>query len=254
MFAWFHNTHEPVASSPQFVRQYPDVQPAERGVYYANVTEMDHDIGRLLAVLDEMGLRDSTVVLFTSDNGPETLKRYPTAERSHGSPGPFRGMKLHMYEGGIRVPGILRWPGKAKPGTVSSEPIVNLDMLPTLCAAAGVPVPRDKAIDGVSILPVLRGEAMVRDRPLFWWYSLAIGTPKLAIRDGNWKLLADEAMQHLELYDLRADPGEKRDLASAEPQRAKDMLTKLQRIRREVEAERPVWPEPSTGPAKATPR
>jgi arylsulfatase A len=254
LFAWFHNTHEPVASSPPFVRQYSDVQPAERGIYYANVTEMDHEIGRLLATLDELGLRDSTFVFFTSDNGPETLNRYRGAERSHGSPGPFRGMKLHLYEGGIRVPGILRWPGKARPGTVSSAPIVNLDMLPTLCEAAGIPVPRNRAIDGASMLPVLRGESMVRDRPIFWWYSLAIGPPKLAIREGDWKLLSDKAMEHVELYDLRSDPGEKRDLASAEPQRAKDMLAKLERIRGEVDAERPVWPEPSTRPAKAAPR
>lgn len=250
LFAWFHNTHEPVASSPPFVRQYADVEPPERGIYYANVTEMDHEIGRLLATLDELGLRDSTFVFFTSDNGPETLNRYRGAERSHGSPGQFRGMKLHLYEGGIRVPGIIRWPGQIKPGTVSAEPVMGADVFPTLCSMAGVPVPRDRIIDGASILPVFRGEPVIRERPLFWWYSLAIGVPKLAVREGDWKLLADEPMDHIELYNLKDDPAEKNDLASAQPQRVEKLLAKLKEVRREVEKERPTWPEPTSRPVR----
>lgn len=250
LFVWFHNTHEPVATGSSFIEPYRDVKPPERAIYFGNVTEMDHHIGRLLAALEELGHRDRTFVFFSSDNGPETLNRYRGAERSHGSPGQFRGMKLHLYEGGIRVPGLMRWPGRIKPGTVSSEPVMGVDLFPTLCSMAGVPLPRDKVVDGVSILPVFNGEPVVRERLLFWWYSLAIGAPKLAVREGDWKLLADEAMGHIELYNLKDDPAETRSLVSSEPRRAEKMLARLKEIRLEVEKERPVWPAPTTRPAR----
>jgi len=155
-----------------------------------------------------------------------------------------------LYEGGIRVPGLMRWPGRIKPGTASSELVMGVDLFPTLCSMAGVPLPRDKVVDGVSILPVFNGEPVVRERPLFWWYSLAIGVPKLAVREGDWKLLADEAMGHIELYNLKDDPAETRSLASSEPQRAERMLARLKAIRLEVEKERPVWPTPTSRPAR----
>jgi len=243
VFVWFHTPHEPIATAEEFVGHYPDVRPRERADYYGNVTQMDHEVGRLLSTVDELELRDSTFVMFTSDNGPETLNRYRTASRSYGSPGPLRGMKLHLYEGGIRVPGIIRWPGRTRPGQVSDEPINGTDVLPTLCAIAGIPVPADRTLDGASILPIFQGKPIDRKVPLYWQYDRAIGQPKVAMRERDWKILANAALSQFELYDLRADPGETTNLATRHPQRLKAMAARLRRLHSEIKAEGPSWPE-----------
>ena len=242
LFIWFHSPHEPVATAEEFVRMYPKVDHANRAIYYGNVTQMDHEVGRLLAALDAMGLRDDTLVMFTSDNGPETLNRYRGAERSYGSPGPLRGMKLHLYEGGIRVAGIIRWPGHTRRGQVCREPINGTDVLPTLCELARVAPPADRAIDGASIVPIFEGRSIERTVPLYWQYDRAIGRPKVAMRQGNWKILAHKGLAEFELYNLEDDIGEKRDLAAKEPQRFKAMADRLGYLYRAVRAEGPTWP------------
>jgi len=211
LFVWFHAPHEPIATSPEFMELY---EGHEEAIYYGNVTQMDRAFGRLMDTLDEMSLRDETFVMFTSDNGPETLKRYKGAHRSFGSPGPLRGMKLHMYEGGIRVPGIIRWPGRARPGTICREPVNGTDILPTLCAMAGAKVPLDRPIDGVSILPIFKGKNLRRRIPLYWRYDKALSKPfTVAMRQRKWKILANNAMTRFELYDLERDVAEEHNLA-----------------------------------------
>ena len=129
LMVWLHSPHEPIATASSFVEQYKSVaETPEQADYFGNVTQLDHEVGRLMKRLDDDGLRDNTLVYFSSDNGPETLNRYKGSERSQGRPGPLRGMKLHMYEGGIRVPGILRWPGHAKAGQTVSEPVASYDL------------------------------------------------------------------------------------------------------------------------------
>jgi arylsulfatase A len=250
LFVWFHSPHEPVATAREYVDLYADAEPANRRIYYGNVTQMDHETGRLLATLDDLGLSDTTFVFFSSDNGPETLNRYREAERSYGSPGPLRGMKLHMYEGGIRVPGIVRWPGHTPAGAESSEPICGTDVLPTLCAIAGLNLPANRPIDGESIVPALHGRTFTRHRPLYWQYDNAIGRPKVAMRQGEWKILADAALDHFELYNLRDDPRETTDLAGREPERLRTMSATLRNQHAEIKKESPVWPTPSTRPVK----
>jgi arylsulfatase A len=242
LFVWFHAPHEPVATSEEFVRRYPGADPMDRAVYYGNVTQTDHEIGRLLSAVDGLGVRDRTLVWFTSDNGPETLNRYRGAHRSYGSPGPLRGMKLHLSEGGIRVPGILRWPGHTSPGTTSAEPVCGLDLLPTMCDLLSLPLPPQRAIDGASFLPLLDGRPIDRRVPLHWHYSRALGHHQAALRDGPWKLLADAALQRFELYHLPDDPGETTDLAAREPDRLRVLAARLTALHREVEAEGPAWP------------
>jgi arylsulfatase A len=199
---------------------------------------MDAAVGQLLRYLDDHGLRDNTFIYFSSDNGPETLKRYKSADRSYGSPGPLRGMKLHVTEAGYRVPGIIRWPGHVAAGATNAEPICNLDFLPTACALAGIAPPRDRALDGANLLPLFAGQPLVRPHPLYWQYDFSIGKPwTLALRDGPWKLLADATLTHVELYDLTADLGEKQNLAEQHPERVRAMTATLRQLRAEITAE-----------------
>jgi len=239
LFVWFHAPHEPIATAPEFMKMYEGKKEA---IYYGNVTQMDHEFGGLMKTLDEMELRDKTFVMFTSDNGPETLNRYRGSNRSFGSPGPLRGMKLHMYEGGIRVPGIIRWPGRTRPGSVSEEPVNGTDILPSLCEMAGVEVPADRPIDGTSFLPILQGGKLKRKVPLYWRYNSALSKPfTVAMRQGDWKILADNEMTKFELYNLRKDLAEQHNLADSQPQRLEAMKKTLAKLHAEIDAEGPDW-------------
>jgi arylsulfatase A len=243
LFVWFHAPHEPIATGPEFMDMYEGHKEA---IYYGNVTQMDHEFGRLMKTLDRMELGDNTFVMFTSDNGPETLNRYRGAHRSYGSPGPLRGMKLHMYEGGIRVPGIVRWPGKVQPGTVSAEPVNGTDVLPTLCELAGTGVPKDRPIDGTSILPVVQGKKLRRKLPLYWRYDRAISKPfTVAMRQGDWKILADEEMTKFELYNLSEDIAEQKNLADKRPDRLEAMKKILIPLHKRIDKEGPKWKDTS---------
>jgi arylsulfatase A len=264
----FHEPHEPVDSPDGMVARYRAGGAEKRGeaLYYANVENMDAAVGTLLAALDDMGVADDTFVFFTSDNGPETLDRYRGAERSHGRATPLRAMKLWLYEGGIRVPGIARFPGRLEPGRVVSTPVGSLDLMPTLCALAGVPAPDDRALDGTDLSPMARGEEPVRAQPLFWHYFNALGEPKLAVREGDWMLLATVTTGNkerhrfhpdqvaairasepngYELYNLRDDLAQARDLASDEPRRVARMARAMHRIWNGVRAEARPWSEPA---------
>ncbi len=262
----FHEPHEPIDSPPELVSQYPHATRRGEALYYANVTNMDDAVGRLMRALDKMQLASNTFVLFTSDNGPETLNRYRNAWRSHGSPGPLRGMKLHLYEGGIRVPGIVRFPGRVEPGAVVDEPVCGLDVLPTCCELAGMDVPGDRVLDGQSIVPLWDDGVLHRKSPLFWHYYRSIGQPKAAMRVGNWMILGhwDQGplgaggslhpgdMQRIktarltafELYDLARDRGQEKNLADQRPQQLERLKTRLVEKHREVQQEGFYWDVP----------
>lgn len=234
---WFHEPHEPVAAAEEFQQRYAGEPDATKREYYGNVSQVDAAIGRILQRLDGLGLGADTFVVFSSDNGPETLRRYKGAERSHGSPGPLHGMKLHVTEAGFRVPGILRWPGKLKPGT-SAEPVCNTDLLPTFCELAGVKPPADRALDGASLVPLLGGKPIVRPQPLYWQYDRAISRPwTLALRDGPWKLLADTKQEKFALFNVVEDVGESKDLAAAQPERVKSLAAALRKLHASINAD-----------------
>ncbi len=186
------------------------------------LAELDRQVGRLLDGLRDLGLDRDTLVLFASDNGP-----LPTfgGTRSGG----LRGSKLSLYEGGIRVPFIARWPGRVPAGRVDDRTVLGaVDLFPTLCRIAGVPAPMDAAPDGEDLSAALLGEPARRAKPLFWEYgrndqSFAYPkaprdrSPNVAVRDGRWKLLVNADGTGAELYDLDADPNEVKNLAAAEP-------------------------------------
>jgi N-acetylgalactosamine-6-sulfatase len=144
----------------------------------------------------------------------------------------LRGAKRNLYEGGIRVPFIVRWPGRTPAGATDTTSVINaVDLLPTFCEIAGVSLPEGYEPDGESFLPALRGEAWQRDRPLFWecYNGSARGDnwARLAIRDGNWKLLMDPEGERVELYDIPNDAGESSNLAAEHPERVRDLRAKI---------------------------
>lgn len=264
LFTCFHEPHEPVASPDKMTAGYAEVAKNKlEAEYFANVENMDAAVGKLMAALDELKLADDTLVFFTSDNGPETLRRYGGAARSYGSPGPLRGMKLWLYEGGIRVPGILRFPGRIKPGSESDEPVCGLDVLPTLTTLAGIERKPDRPIDGSSFVEVFSGKPIRRTVPLYWHYYNALGAPKAAMRVGDWmvlgswgkasgrgggffraadqKLVKETPLSEFELYNLKADRDQEKNLAASEPEQLKKLTAMLVKKYREVQAEGPEW-------------
>ncbi|MBI4622030.1 MAG: sulfatase-like hydrolase/transferase [Verrucomicrobia bacterium] len=261
LYVAFNEPHEPIATDPRFQSLYQDKHPDDpsRVAYYGNVTQMDDALGRILQTLDSHDLAKDTVVWFTSDNGPARTRWH-----NAGSTAGLREFKGHLYEGGIRVPGIVRWPGNIKPGRSSAQPVSGVDVLPTLCQIAGIAAPSNRKLDGASIVPVLLGNGAVqRTKPLFWEFIWAGSRPQVALRDGRWKLLAaldgpkpkpaewtEVNMQLIktarltgfELYDLDQDPAEKTDLAAANPEKLAELRKNMEAIHADVRAEGPVWP------------
>ena len=235
---WTHEPHYPIKSAPEFKAKYPDLTDDVQREHHANVTQLDHAFGKLMRTLDELKLADNTVVFFTSDNGPEG-DGIKTPGR--GSTGGLRGRKRAVYEGGIRVPGLVRWPGKAQPGTTSDVPVIGSDIFVTAVGISGAKLPTDRILDGGNLLAALEGRAVERARPLYWRCVIAPGPLKTAMRIGDWKILADEPLTQFELYDLKHDPQEKTELSAAQPAKLAEMKTALVKLNTEIEAEGPDW-------------
>lgn len=236
-----HEPHLPIESDPQFQKPYADMNENFRQ-HHGNVTQLDCAFGKLMTFLDEQKLTASTFVFFTSDNGPEGDG---STNRNCGSTGGLRGRKRSMYEGGIRVPGIARWPGHIKPGTTSAAAVIGSDLFPTILGVCDGKLPVDRVIDGVNVLPVLQGKtaAVERKVPLFWRLNMAPAKENLhmALRDGDWKLLAARNFTNFELYNLKDDPQEKTDLKEKEPERLATMRQQLEKLNAEIEKEGPDW-------------
>ena len=230
---WTHEPHYPIASADRYEKLHATITDPEERTYRANITQLDDAFGTLMKTLDEIGAADATLVFFTSDNGPE----------GDGVKGPGRGLtgglrerKRSMYEGGHRVPGIVRWPGRIQPGTESDVAVIGSDFFPTVLAATGIE-PRDgRPLDGVNLLPALAGAEIDRPEPLYWRWG-----GKVAYREGEWKIVADEALERPELYNLATDRAEAHDLAAAEPERLAGMVDRLRSHTAEIEAEGPDW-------------
>lgn len=179
--------------------------PRGPGEYYANITYMDAQLGRMLEWLQTNGLEDDTVVVFASDNGPVTDNWINWWEvNAYGSTGGFRGRKHFLYEGGIKVPAIIRYPGVTRPGTSSDALVIGTDLFVTLAKLGGGQVPQDRPIDGIDITPILSGGELPA-RSLFWALD-SVSEMEYAVRDGHWKLLLDHERQARELYNLAEDP------------------------------------------------
>ncbi|MBX3732026.1 MAG: sulfatase [Verrucomicrobiae bacterium] len=214
-----------------------DVRLSQDHVVYAAIVEaMDAAVGRVLAALDAHGLRESTVVLFTSDNGGlSTSEGWPTSNA------PWRGGKGWVYEGGIRVPLLVRWPGVTVPGSVVRTPVSSPDLLPTVLEAAGASPASGQVLDGRSLLPLLKGES-APERPIFWHYphyGNQGGAPAAAIRRGDWKLIEWLEDGRLELFHLADDPSEQTSRVAEMPARAQRLHQELNAWQRDVGARFP---------------
>ena len=190
--------------------------PRGPGEYYANITYMDAQVGRVFDWLREHDLYDNTVVVFSSDNGPVTSNWINWWEvNAYGDSGGYRARKHYLYEGGIRVPAIIRYPGVVDAGSVSEEPVIGMDWFVTLANIGGGEVPRDRDIDGVDISPIFSGEALP-ERSLFWALNAASDL-EFAVRNGQWKLLLNKQREPVELYNLDEDPLELFNLIDEHP-------------------------------------
>ncbi|RPI08721.1 MAG: DUF4976 domain-containing protein, partial [Acidobacteriales bacterium] len=220
-------------------------------VYAAMVESFDQAVGRLRSKLDQLKLARNTIIILTSDNGGLRFEGGSKALVTDNSP--LRAGKGHLYEGGIREPLLVYWPGVTKAGAVCDFPVSTIDFLPTILEMAGGSAPRPGEVDGVSLATVLRGRSAPSRAELYWHYphySNQGGVPAGAIRDGDWKLIEFYEDGSLELYNLRDDIGEKRNLAAREPKRAAAMHEKLKRWRSNVDAAMPS-PNPNYDPAAA---
>ena len=208
-----------------------------------------------------MNLDQNTLLIFTSDNGPETLLRYgPRSGRSFGVADPLRGMKLWTTEAGFRVAGIMHWPSKIKSGQVSGEVISALDFLPTFCDLAGVQVPKALKLDGTSFVPVLEGKRLNREKPLLWVYYNALNERRVAMRDGKWKVLAKmnfpktktinqknasqakaATLSNFQIFDLSQDIGESKNMTEMNPSKFEELKKTMETHYLELVKDSYVW-------------
>jgi arylsulfatase A-like enzyme len=253
--SWFA-VHTPIQPREDLLERYTARRGGEaRGLprpgYAAMVHALDESAGAVLRRIDELGLAECTLVVFLSDNGG--LGTQTSME-------PLRGSKGMLYEGGIRVPLLVRWPGRVEAGLVVDEPVIATDLAPTLLAAAGLDAPEGHALDGVSLWPLLRGEALP-PRDLAWHFPAYLEgsrreggwrtTPVSVLRRGDLKLLEFLEDGRLELYDLGADLGEERDLATERPGVAEELRAALDAWREARGAARELPPDPTFDPGSA---
>lgn len=181
-------------------------------IYYGSVTDLDKHIGRLINKVEELGLSEKTIIIFSSDNGPEDIHIPNSSHSAIGSPGPFRGRKRSLYEGGIRVPFIVNWGNNIPKGFINDVSILGtVDLLPSLCNLAGITLPAKYKGDGEDMSQVLKGKTNQRTNPIMWeWRFSQTGytfnkSPRLALRDGKWKFLMNPDGSRIELYDFEKD-------------------------------------------------
>jgi arylsulfatase A-like enzyme len=245
---WYHTVHAPIEGKPELVERYRKrIKPSsirKNPHYAAMVHSLDENVGRVLAKLDQLGIADDTLVVFTSDNGGfvNSCKLNKGLQVANNSP--LRSGKGSCYEGGVRVPLIVRGPGVVK-GKTTAEPVYACDLYPTLLRAAGLADKAKEGIDGVDFTPVLRNpKAKLSREALYFHYPhyYLTTTPVSAVRKGDWKLLEYFEDGRVELFNLKKDLGEKTDLSSARPEIAKRLATELRAWRQEVGA---LVPEPN---------
>jgi Arylsulfatase A and related enzymes len=244
LYLAFSAPHVPMEATDKYLARLTHIPDERRRTYAAMVSAMDDGIGRTLSALRAANLDRNTLIFFFSDNGGPIM----VAGDNASSNTPLRGSKRQTWEGGIRVPFIISWNGRLKSGKTYSRPIIQLDILPTVLAAAGIRLDSPQTIDGVNLLPYLTGKALGRPHETLYW---RLGGT-MAIRKGDWKLVKMSDDGHMqdpavlsdlsgaELYNLKDDVGETRNIAAVRPDKVKELAADWQRWNKDLQ--RPRWP------------
>jgi arylsulfatase A-like enzyme len=228
--------HTPLQAKKEDYAALPQIHDHRLRVYGAMVRNLDRNVGRILKALKDEGLDQNTLVIFTSDNGGAGYIGLPEINK------PYRGWKATFFEGGIHSPFFMRWPGVIAPNTTYPYPVAHVDISATAAAAAGTSMPSDRIIDGVDLIPYLKGEKTGRPHQTLYWRS---GQYKVVL-DGDWKLQSSEAQHKIWLYNLATDPTEQHELSKAEPARLQAMLAELKA--QDGQMVKPIWPSLLQGP------
>ncbi|MDQ8208269.1 sulfatase-like hydrolase/transferase [Coraliomargarita sp. SDUM461003] len=228
---WVHEPHHPIGTDDRFESLYEGHRNSE---YMGNITQLDYALGMVMDALEAQGVAENTLLIFSSDNGPEGKGGI-----KGGSTGDLRGRKRNNYEGGIRVPGVARWPGHIEAGSVSDTPVIGSDIFATVLDICGIPLPEDRVIDGVSMVPAFAGKPVEREVPLFWRTHVSAPEDRVAMRIGDWKLIGDETLAKFQLYNILADRQEANDLAAKMPEKTEEMKQALLQLWAGIEAEGP---------------
>ncbi|MDP6934488.1 MAG: sulfatase-like hydrolase/transferase, partial [Myxococcota bacterium] len=234
MNLWLLDPHEPIVAHQKHADRYSHLSAPYRD-YFSVLTNMDQEVGRLLGALKKLNLDEETLVVFTSDNGPEPIARSKPGAAIAARTGPLRGCKRSLYDGGIRVPMIARWPSHIAPGNVDSVSVASgIDLFPTVCALARLPSPTH--LDGESLEEALYGEPSRRSNPLVWAFPFTqrheqpiYASPMLALRTSQWKLLMNPDRSRVELYQIRKDMAEVNNLASEQVKVVRSLSDQLLR-------------------------
>lgn len=238
---WLKDPHTPLWPSDEQRSPYKNkgLVP-DKETYYSVLTDADHHIGRLMDALNDMGLDENTLVIFSSDNGPAN---YPPAQIA-GSTAGLKGRKADIFEGGVNVPFIIRWPGHVDAGKTDDKSVLSsVDLLPTFCELAHQKLPEGYHPDGESIVSIFDNVPFKRTKPLFWeWrFSVTSNSPAqanqwaaIAVRDGDWKLLADKNRKRIELYNIAGDPCEKHNLSKENSKKISELLEKWDKWKSEL--------------------
>jgi arylsulfatase A-like enzyme len=246
--------HAPHEAKESLIEKFKPKKPAgghHDPTYAAMIYSVDESVGRIVALLDELKIAENTFVIFSSDNGGVGGYEREGIKKANGitDNAPLRGGKGMLYEGGVRVPYIFRWPGKIPKGTECDQPIISVDLYPTLLEVAGAPPPANYPLDGVSYLSLLTsgGKVKLQRDAIYWHFPGYLGagentwrtTPAGAIRSGDWKLIEFFEDNRLELYNLRTDVSERKNLADKSPDKARELHEKLVTWRNQLHAPMP---------------
>lgn len=241
---WIHAAHTPHYPKEKFLSQFSDLDEQQK-VYASIIAEADYNIGLLFAKLKELGIDENTLVVFSSDNGPEITGTVNDKKLNDNSTGPgygryysvgetkeLKGRKRSLFAGGVRVPFIVRWPGVVPPNKIdTSTPITAIDMLPTFVDVSGAILPDGYRPDGENIIAAFKGENFKRQSPIFWQWNFAGRNsafwPSLAIQDGDWKFLMNKKNNRRELYNTKTDWAEQNDVSDVNPEKVIELENKL---------------------------